>query len=75
LASALVVDSSRVRIGVRQDISVKYLDQATVNSINLAEKDMVAYRFKARFGYVLSSGATVFNQSPVPVSAIIPSGS
>jgi len=75
LASALVVDSSRVRIGVRQDISVKYLDQATVNSINLAEKDMVAYRFKARFGYVLSAAATVFNQAPAAVAAVIPAGS
>ena len=47
-AAALVVDSSRVRIGVRQDITVKLLDQATVGSINLAERDMVAIRMKAR---------------------------
>ncbi len=75
LATALVVDSSRVRIGVRQDIQVKFLDQATVNSINLAEKDMVALRFKARYGYVLSTGATAFSESPTPVAAVINAGS
>lgn len=57
-ATALVVDRSTVRIGVRQDITVKYLDQATVGGINLAEKDMVALRFKARFAYVLGQVAT-----------------
>ena len=75
LATALVVDSSRVRVGVRQDIQVKFLDQATVNSINLAEKDMVALRFKARYGYVLSTGATAFSDAPVPVAAVINAGS
>jgi len=74
-ATALVVDSSRVRIGVRQDIQVKFLDQATVAGINLAEKDMVALRFKARYGYVVSTGATAYNNAPVPVAAVIPAGS
>ena len=75
LATCLVADSSRVRIGVRQDIQVKYLDQATVNSISLAEKDMVALRFKASYAYVLSSGATAFSDAPVPVAAVINAGS
>lgn len=57
-ATALVADRSTVRIGVRQDITVKFLDQATVGGINLAEKDMVALRFKARFAYVLGQVAT-----------------
>lgn len=57
-ATALVADPSTVRIGVRQDITVKFLDQATVGGINLAEKDMVALRFKARFAYVLGNPAT-----------------
>lgn len=52
-ATSIVVDRERVRIGVRQDITVKFLDQATVGDINLAENDMVALRFKARFAYVL----------------------
>lgn len=57
-ATSLVVDPSTVRIGVRQDVTVKFLDQATVGGINLAEKDMVALRFKARLAYVLGQVAT-----------------
>lgn len=74
-ATAFVVDSSRVRIGVRQDITVKFLDQATVGSINLAERDMVALRLKARFAYVLGSGATAAGAAKVPVGAVLPAGS
>lgn len=76
MCEGLVVDGSRVLIGIRQDITVKYLDQATVNSINLAERDMVALRFKARFAYVLGDniayGSNVTTSSPV--AAIVPSG-
>lgn len=76
MAEALVVDRSRVVIGVRQDITVKFLDQATVGGINLAERDMVALRFKARFAYVLGDniayGSNVVTSSPV--AAIVPSG-
>lgn len=62
-ATGLVVDPSTVRIGVRQDVTVKYLDQATLSDgegglISLAERDMVALRFKARFAYVLGNPAT-----------------
>lgn len=61
-AVELIVDPTTVRIGVRQDVTVKLLDQATIGSgdsaINLAEKDMVALRFKARFAYVLGNPAT-----------------
>ncbi len=57
-ATVLVADPSTVRIGIRQDVTVKLLDQATVGGINLAEKDMVALRFKARFAYVLGNPAT-----------------
>ena len=61
-ATALIADPSTVRIGVRQDVTVKFLDQATLgsgeNQINLAERDMVALRFKARFAYVLGNPAT-----------------
>jgi HK97 family phage major capsid protein len=75
-ATALVVDRERVLIGIRQDITVKFLDQATVGGINLAERDMVALRFKARFAYALGDnvayGSTV--QESSPVSAIVPPG-
>ena len=72
---ALVADSSRVRIGVRQDITVKFLDQATVAGINLAERDMVALRFKARYAYVLGKSATSLGSNKTPVAAVVNSGS
>jgi HK97 family phage major capsid protein len=50
-AALLVGDSSKVVIGIREDVQVKLLDQATVGGINLAERDMVALRFKFRVGF------------------------
>jgi len=72
---ALVADSSRVRIGVRQDITVKFLDQATVGNLNLAERDMIALRFKARYAYVLGRHATSLGTNKTPVAALVNSGS
>lgn len=75
LATALVVDRQRAIIGVRQDVTVKFLDQATVGGINLAEKDMVALRFKARYAYVLGDTRTSEGNAPrVPVAAVLPAG-
>lgn len=74
-AEAMVVDSQRVIIGVRQDITVKFLTEATVGGINLAERDMVALRFKARYAYVLGNTRTDEGASKTPVSAVLPAGS
>jgi HK97 family phage major capsid protein len=79
-ATALVVDPTTVRIGVRQDVTVKFLDQATIgsgeNQINLAERDMVALRFKARFAYVLGNPATPEKGAQAyGVAAVVPAGS
>lgn len=71
-AEMIIVDASRVRIGVRQDITVKILDQATVNGINLAERDMLGIRLKARYAYVLGIGATAMGAAKVPVGAVTP---
>lgn len=75
-ATALIVDRERVMVGVRQDITVKYLDQATLgtgeNQINLAERDMVAFRFKARYAYVLGNTITAEGATAVPVAAVTP---
>lgn len=71
-AEAIVVDRDRVIIGVRQDITVKFLDQATVGGINLAERDMVALRFKARYAYVLGTGPTSEGNTESPVGAVLP---
>lgn len=72
LATAIVADESRVKIGVRQDITVKFLDQATVGGINLAERDMVALRFKARYAYVLGNTITSNGTLSEPSAAVTP---
>lgn len=74
-AEAFIFDRDMVVLGVRQDVTVKFLDQATVGGINLAERDMVALRFKARFAYVLGNIATGEGDAQVPVAAVLPAGS
>lgn len=79
-ATAFVTDPSTVRIGVRQDVTVKFLDQATLgsgeNQINLAERDMVALRFKARFAYVLGNPYTPeAGAAAYGVAAVVPASS
>lgn len=75
-AISIVVDPSRVRIGVRQDVTVKLLDQATITDgdgvINLAERDMIGLRFKARFAYVLGTGTTSVGTNKTPVALVAP---
>ncbi|WP_431800333.1 phage major capsid protein [Microbacterium kunmingense] len=71
-ATAIVADGNRVKIGVRQDITVKFLDQATVGGINLAERDMVALRFKARYAYVLGNTVSSMGTAAEPVAAVTP---
>jgi HK97 family phage major capsid protein len=82
-AEAILVDKSRVIIGVRQDITVKFLDQASITvpdpadatktvQVNLAERDMVAWRFKARYGYVLGTGTTNLGVNKTPVALVTP---
>lgn len=55
---------------------MKFLDQTTLGTgddqINLAEKDGVALRFKARYAYVLGQGATSEGANKTPVAAVIP---
>jgi HK97 family phage major capsid protein len=71
-ALSIVADGSRVKIGQRSDIQVKFLDQATVDGINLAERDMVALRFKARYAYALGNTITSFGTPSKPVGAVLP---
>ncbi|OZD23822.1 phage major capsid protein [Rhodococcus sp. 06-156-3C] len=76
VAEAIVVDRERVIIGVRQDVTVKFLDQATVGGINLAERDMVALRFVARYAYVLADNIAqgAVKASNSPVALVTPAG-
>lgn len=69
-ALALVADKNAVLIGVRSDISVKFLDQATVNGVNLAENDQVALRFRARYAYTIADVRNTAGDRLSPVAAV-----
>ena len=74
VAMAVAVDASKVRIGIRSDMSYKVLDQATLGSgndaINLAERDMVALRVKMRLGWEIADNATALSTSPTSVAIL-----
>lgn len=78
-ATALVGDASKVVLGVREDVQVKLLDQATLgtgaNQINLAERDMVALRFKFRVAFATAYSTARIGGSPedYPFSVIVDS--
>lgn len=69
-ALGLVADSSAVLIGVRTDIQVKFLTEATIDGVNLAENDQVALRFRARYAYTLADVVGTEGEDISPVSAI-----
>lgn len=50
-ASMLVGDRTAAVVGIREDIRVDFLDQATIDGVNLAEQDMVAWRFYFRVAF------------------------
>lgn len=78
-ALALVGDSSKVILGIREDVQVKILDQATlgtgVNQINLAERDMLALRFKFRIAYSTAYSTARYGGTPddYPFAVIVDS--
>lgn len=74
VATALVGDSSKVVIGIREDVQVKLLTEATVGGINLAEKDMVALRFKFRVGFATAYSTARVGGEPTdyPFAVITP---
>ncbi len=51
VAQAIALDRTQYQVGIREDFQVKLLTEATVNGVNLAERDMVALRFKFRVGF------------------------
>ncbi|QKN87709.1 major capsid protein [Microbacterium phage Ixel] len=78
VATALVGDRSKVVIGIREDVQVKLLDQATLgtgaNQINLAERDMIALRFKFRVAFATAYSTARIGGSPedYPFAVITP---
>lgn len=69
-AYALVADRSKLVAAIREDLTYKVLDQATVGGINLAEKDMVALRVKMRMGWEVATNATRLASDPVPFAVV-----
>lgn len=57
-ASMIVGDPTKAVIGLRQDVTYKILDQATVGGYNLAEKDMIAIRAKLRVAFAVAAPVT-----------------
>lgn len=73
VATALVGDSSKAILGIREDVQVKLLTEATVGGINLAERDMVALRFKFRVGYAVATPlARDQGENPFPFAVVTP---
>lgn len=64
-ALAIVGDRTKAIIGIRQDITYKLLDQATLTDgsgnvlFNLAEQDMIALRAKIRVGFQVADPTTI----------------
>lgn len=71
-AVALVGDRSKVVLGIREDVQVKLLTEATVGGINLAERDMVALRFKFRVAYATAFSTAGGEATDYPFAVITP---
>lgn len=74
-ATLLVGDSTKAILGIRQDFTVKYLDQATVGGINLAERDMIAFRFKFRVAFAVATPLNVDGVEDAYPFAVLTPGS
>uniref|UniRef100_A0AAU6R5W3 Major capsid protein n=1 Tax=Micrococcus phage Olihed TaxID=3092209 RepID=A0AAU6R5W3_9CAUD len=72
VATALVGDRSKVVIGIREDVQVKLLTEATVGGINLAERDMVALRFKFRVAFATAFSTAAGEATDYPFAVITP---
>lgn len=73
-ALAVVGDRNRGIIGIREDMQVKFLDQATIDGVSLAEHDMVAMRFKFRvaFATAFSTAGAKKPAEVYPFAAVTP---
>jgi HK97 family phage major capsid protein len=79
-ATLLVGDPNYAILGIRQDLTFKLLDQATVtiggNLVSLAERDLIGLRFKMRVGFQTAEVATKDGgASAYPFAVLTPAGS
>lgn len=58
-ASLIAGDRTKAILGIRQDVTYKILDQATVGTLNLAERDMIALRAKFRVAFQVADPTTI----------------
>lgn len=75
-AQAVIGDPSLAVIIMRQQLTAKQLDQATLTGLgNLAEKDMLALRVKTRLGFgVLAPKGLGQSGTPYPFAVLGPKG-
>lgn len=73
-ALAIAVDTSCAMIGLRRDVEVKILDQATLQGFgNLAEQDAIAVRARMRVGFQIFNPIWIRNEGrKFPISALVP---
>lgn len=73
-AVAMAVDTVGCVLGLRQDVTIKLLDQATLTGFgNLAEKDSVAVRAVMRVGFQMADPVSVDTGArKFPVSVLTP---
>lgn len=79
-AKLLVGDPRYAILGIRQDITYKFLDQAAVTIggtlISLAERDLLGLRFKMRVGFQTAQTATLDGgASAYPFAVLTPAAS
>lgn len=78
-ATLLVGDASYAVLGIRQDITYKFLDQATVTIggqlISLAERDLIGLRFKMRVAFQTAETMTAESEDAYPFAVLQPAGS
>lgn len=76
VADLIVGDRTKAILGIRQDLTFKILDQATVGGFNLAEQDMIALRAKFRAGFQVADPTTLEGGSGAyPFAVLAPAGS
>jgi HK97 family phage major capsid protein len=72
-AVAVMGDPQWAVLGIRQQLTAKKLDQATVGDINLAEQDALALRLKIRLGFiVLAPKGLGQSATPYPFAVLTP---
>lgn len=70
-ATLIAGDRNMAILGIRQDITYKILTEATVGTINLAERDMIALRAKMRVAFQVADPTTIEGGSAAYPFAIL----